>query len=69
MKLKPAIQYTLQIITIVLIALEISIPPNPYKLHLIISLSLLIVMKYDLINRIIGFNQRYWRKRAFLRPR
>ena len=53
MKLKPAIKYTLQMITSVLVALEISTPPNPYKMHLIVCLSLLIGIKYDLPNKII----------------
>ena len=45
--LKPAIKYTLQMITSVLVALEISTPPNPYKVHIIVSLTLLIALKYD----------------------
>lgn len=50
--LKPAIKYTLQMITSVLVALEIALPPNPYKTHLIISLMLLIALKYDLPSKI-----------------
>jgi len=50
--LKPAtskdkIKYTLQMITSVLVALEISQPPNPYKVHIIVSLTALIALKYD----------------------
>ena len=45
--LKPAIKYTLQMITSVLVALEISTPPNPYKVHIIVCLTLLIDLKYD----------------------
>ena len=45
--LKPAIKYTLQMITSVLVALEISTPPNPYKVHIIVCLTLLIALKYD----------------------
>ena len=45
--LKPAIKYTLQMITSVLVALEIATPPNPYKVHIIVCLTLLIALKYD----------------------
>ena len=39
-------------ITSVLVALEISTPPNPYKTHLIVCLTLLIALKYDLPSKI-----------------
>jgi len=42
-----AILYTLQMIISVLVALEVSQPPNPYKIHLIVCLMLLIALKYD----------------------
>jgi len=50
--LKPAtsknrIQYTLQMITSVLVALEIALPPNPYRIHIIVCLTSLIALKYD----------------------
>jgi len=41
-----AILYTLQLITSVLVALEVSTPPNPYKIHIIVCLMLLIALKY-----------------------
>jgi hypothetical protein len=50
--LKPAIQYTLQMITSVLVALEIATPPNPYKIHIIVCLTALIALKYDWPNKI-----------------
>ena len=50
--LKPAIQYTLQMITSVLVALEIATPPNPYKIHIIVCLTSLIALKYDWPNKI-----------------
>ena len=46
-KLKMAILYTLQLIASVLVALEVSTPPNPYKIHIIVCLMLLIALKYD----------------------
>lgn len=50
--LKPAIKYTLQMITSVLVALEIATPPNPYKTHIIVCLVLLIALKYDFPSKI-----------------
>jgi hypothetical protein len=43
---------TLQIIVSALIGIEVSIPPNPYKNYLIISLTILICLKYNIIERI-----------------
>ena len=51
--LKPAIKYTLQMITSVLVALEIATPPNPYKIHIIVCLTALISLKYDLPTKIL----------------
>ena len=49
---KRQILYTTQLIVAVLVALEISIPPNPYKEELIFALTILICIKHDLPNRI-----------------
>ena len=53
MKIKQAIKFTLQCLISIYIALEISEPPNPYKTHLIILLSLYICLKHDIPNKII----------------
>ena len=50
--LKKQIQYTVQLIVCVLIALEIAIPPNPYKKQLILALTILICLKHNLVERI-----------------
>jgi hypothetical protein len=50
---KKQIQYTFQLIACVLVALEISIPPNPYKEELILVLTILICIKHDLPNKIL----------------
>ena len=52
-KLTKGLQYTLQCLTAIYISLEISIPPNPYKTHLIVVLSLLICLKHDIPNKIM----------------
>lgn len=50
---KKQLLYTLQLIACVLVALEISIPPNPYKEELILVLTILICIKHDLPNKIL----------------
>jgi len=40
-------------ITSVLVALEIATPPNPYKIHIIVCLTALIALKYDLPTKIL----------------
>ena len=50
--LKKQIQYTVQLIVCVLIALEIAIPPKPYKKRLILALTILICLKHNLVERI-----------------
>jgi hypothetical protein len=52
LKFKRMITYTLQLLVSVLIALEVSMPPNPYKTHLIVVLTSLIAIKYNLVSRI-----------------
>jgi|TARA_B110001454_G_scaffold98221_1_gene92934 hypothetical protein len=59
-KIKRSIELTLKLIISVLIALEIAIPPNPYKTELILGLSLMIVLKYDIVERIEDIISRVW---------
>ncbi len=63
-KLKTAIRYTLQMLISICIALEISLPPNPYKTHLIILLTLYICLKHDIVEKIL---ERYNELYTFLR--
>jgi len=60
MKIKQAIQrfkesfkFTLECLISIYIALEISIPPNPYKTHLIILLTIYICLKYNIPSKVI----------------
>ena len=59
-KIKRSIELTLKLIISVLIALEIAIPPNPYKTELILGLSLMIVLKYDIVEKIEDIISRVW---------
>jgi len=54
MKIKQAIKFTLECLISIYIALEISIPPNPYKTHLIILLTIYICLKYNIVSKILS---------------
>ena len=59
-KLTNGIRYTLQCLTAIFISLEVSIPPNPYKTHLIVVLMLLIALKYDIPNKVVKTIEKYF---------
>jgi hypothetical protein len=44
----------IQIIVAVLLGLEVSIPPNPYQMPLIISMVILICLKHDIPNKLLN---------------
>ena len=50
---KKQLMVTLQIIVAVLLGLEVSIPPNQYKMPLILSMVVLICLKHDIPNKIM----------------
>ena len=50
---KKQLMVTLQIIVAVLLGLEVSKPPNPYKMPLILSMVVLICLKHDIPNKIM----------------
>jgi len=52
-KLKKQIQYTVQLLVSVIVALEIATPPNPYKNQLIVGLTILICLKYNIVERAV----------------
>ena len=52
-KTKKVLNLTLKVVISVLIALEISIPPNPYKEELILLLVISIVLKHDIVEKIL----------------
>ena len=52
-KLKKQIQYTVQLIVSVIVALEIATPPNPYKHQLLLGLTILICLKYNVVENIL----------------
>ena len=50
-RLKESIKFTLQCLIAIIIALEISLPPNPYARYLIILLVLYICLKNNIVER------------------
>ena len=58
-KLKKQIQYTVQLLVSVIVALEIATPPNPYKNQLIIGLTILICLKYNIVEHSVESLDRF----------
>ena len=56
---KHHILYTFQMIAAVLVALEVSIPPNLYTNQLIVVLTILICIKHDLPKKILDIFDKY----------
>jgi hypothetical protein len=59
--MKEKITLCLKIIASALIGLEVAMPPDPYKMELIITLVLLICIKYDIADNIINLIDKQWR--------
>ena len=59
---KTQILYTTQLIAAVLVALEISIPPNPYKEELIFTLTILICIKHDIPKKLEKLFVKYYNR-------
>ena len=56
--LKKQIQYTLQLLAAVYIALEIAIPPDPYAKHIIIVATIVIIIKHNIVEKILDVYER-----------
>ena len=57
-KTKKVLDVTLKLVISVLIALEIAIPPNPYTEELILMLVIAIVLKHDIVEKILNVYDR-----------
>ena len=57
-RLHHSIKYTLQCLTAIFIGLSID-SDTPYRYHLIITLSILIAMKYDIPTKVIDTSEKY----------
>ena len=51
--MKNYITLIVSIVTVCLLALEVAIPPNPYQVQLIIALTILICLKYNLPKKLL----------------
>ncbi len=51
--------HIVKLIVAVLVALEVSIPPNPYKHQLIIGLVVLICLKHNIPEKLITIIDKY----------
>ena len=58
------IRYTLQLFAAAWIGLEVAIPPNPYKIHLVTVLVLLICHKYRIPSKVIDTWERLWHSKG-----
>ena len=56
--LKKQIQYTLQLLAAVYIALEIALPPDPYIKHIIIVATIVIIIKHNIVEKILDVYER-----------
>jgi len=50
--LQKQIQYSLQLLMIIMISLEVAIPPNPYAEKILFIGFFVIVLKHDLVEKI-----------------
>jgi len=57
---KKSIMITLQFIICVLIGIEISFKPNPYINQLIIVMTIYIILKHDLDNKLLDIWEKYF---------
>ena len=62
-QMRDTIEHTIKLMVAVLIGLEVSYPPNPYKEYLIVGLTILIVMKYNLDKKIQEGLEKWLRQR------
>ena len=51
-QMRDTIEHAIKLMLAVVIGIEVSYPPNPYKEYLIVGLTILIVMKYNLDKKI-----------------
>tara|TARA_B100000686_G_scaffold352606_1_gene455214 strand:- start:18125 stop:18307 length:183 start_codon:yes stop_codon:yes gene_type:complete len=59
--MKQHITLGLKVVAAALIGLEVAIPPDPYKMQLVVALVLLICIKYDVADNILELIDKKWR--------
>lgn len=61
-KIKQSILYTVQCLTAIFLGMEVAIPPNPYRVHLVVCLTILICIKHDIVKKLIHIMEKYGKK-------
>lgn len=60
--LKDKIIFTLELVVIVLLSMEATLPPNPYVREAMIVLVIIIMLKYNMVERIIKIFDKFFAK-------
>ena len=59
--LKDRLIFTLELVVIVLLSMEATIPPNPYVREAMLVLVLIIILKYNMVERIIKIFDKFFK--------
>jgi len=59
--LKDKIIFTLELVVIVLLSMEATIPPNPYVREAMLVLVLIIALKYNMVERTIKIFDKFFK--------
>ena len=60
--LKDKIIFTLELVVIVLLSMEATIPPNPYVKEAMLVLVIIIALKYNMVERTIDIFDKFFAK-------
>jgi hypothetical protein len=60
--LKDKLIFTLELVVIVLLSMEATIPPNPYVRKVIFVLTIIIALKYNMVERTIKIFDNFFKK-------
>jgi hypothetical protein len=59
--LKDRLIFTLELVVIVLLSMEVTIPPNPYVREAMLVLVLIIILKYNMVERTIKIFDKFFK--------
>jgi hypothetical protein len=59
--LKDRLIFTLELVVIVLLSMEATIPPNPYVREAMLVLVLIIILKYNMVERTIKIFDKFFK--------
>jgi hypothetical protein len=58
--LKDKIIFTLELVVIVLLSMEATLPPNPYVREAMLMLAIIIILKYNMVERTIKIFDKFF---------